>query len=148
MQWKDRPLLVATERPPWEIYVDRAGRRCIAEDEPSIDLKEQALAAIPDLTFFTVFDDRAVDASPNMVVGWSANDLRERAGHRAGVFVGPTLAELANKAGIDPLGLESSDSALQHFRAATRATLISAGGICPRRSRLRLSTPWRTTASL
>jgi succinate dehydrogenase/fumarate reductase flavoprotein subunit len=108
VQWKDRPLLVATERPPWEIYVDRAGHRWIAEDEPSIDLKEQALAAIPDLTFFTVFDERAVDASPNMVVGWSANDLRERAGRRAGVFTGPTLAELAKKAGIDPPGLESS----------------------------------------
>ena len=105
VQWKDRPLLVAAERPPWEIYVDRRGRRWIAEDEESIDLKEQALAAIPDLTFFTIFDDDAIDGSPNMVVGWSAEDLRSRAGKRAGVFRADTLDELAALAGIDPGGL-------------------------------------------
>jgi len=108
VQWKDRPLLVATERPPWEIYVDRHGRRFIAEDDPSIDEKERALARIPDLTFFTVFDDRALEASPNIVVGWSAADMREKAGRRAGVFQAPTLRELAERAGIDAAGLAAT----------------------------------------
>lgn len=105
VQWVDRPLLVATERAPWEIYVDRLGRRFIAEDDPSIDAKERALARIGDLTFFTVFDDRAVEESANIVIGWSPADLRERAGRRAGVFVAPTLAALAGQAGIDASAL-------------------------------------------
>ena len=103
--WKDRPLLVAKERPPYEIYVDRFGKRWIAEDEESIDLKERALMKADGLTFFTVFDDHAIDMSLNIIVGWSPQDLRERAGHREGVHVAPTLEELARAAGIDDEGL-------------------------------------------
>ena len=44
VQWEERPLLTQ-ERAPWEIYVDRAGNRWVAEDEPSIDAKERALVA-------------------------------------------------------------------------------------------------------
>ena len=33
MLWEDRPILATAERPPWEIYVDRAGQRWVAEDE-------------------------------------------------------------------------------------------------------------------
>lgn len=105
VQWVDRPLLVASERPPWEIYVDRHGARFVAEDEESIDLKERALTNVEDMTFYTVFDDRAVDESRNIVVGWSASDMRERAGTRAGVFVADTIEELAARAGIDAAGL-------------------------------------------
>ena len=57
------------------------------------------------LTFFAVFDDQAVERSENIIVGWSRSDLRERAGHRAGVHVAPTLQELARLAGIDEEGL-------------------------------------------
>ena len=45
--WSDRQRLTS-ERPPWEIYVDRHGRRWVAEDEESIDLKERALAEVAD----------------------------------------------------------------------------------------------------
>ena len=45
--WAER-LLLTTERAPCEIYVDRAGRRWVAEDEPSIDAKERALTALPE----------------------------------------------------------------------------------------------------
>jgi hypothetical protein len=103
--WKDRPVLVARERPPYEIYVDRFGKRWIAEDEESIDRKERSLLKADGLTFFTVFDDYAIDLSGEMVVGWSKQDLRERAGHRVGVYVARTLPELAALAGIDDEGL-------------------------------------------
>ena len=103
--WADRPLLIAKERPPYEIYVDRFGKRWIAEDEESIDLKERALLKTDGLTFFTVFDDHGVEMSENIIVGWSKSDLRERAGKRAGVHVAPTLAALARAAGIDEEGL-------------------------------------------
>ena len=103
--WADRPLLIAKERPPYEIYVDRFGKRWIAEDEESIDLKERALMKADGLTFFTVFDDHAVEMSENIIAGWSKADLRGRAGKRDGVHVAPTLAELARVAGIDEEGL-------------------------------------------
>lgn len=103
--WEDRPILATNERPPWEIYVDRAGRRWVREDEPSIDAKERALAELPDLTFFLVLDDAAVDASVPMVVNWSPADLRAKANVRAGVHAADTVAELAEVAGIDPAGL-------------------------------------------
>jgi glycine/D-amino acid oxidase-like deaminating enzyme len=104
-QWSDRPLLVAAERPPWEIYVDREGLRFVAEDEPSIDHKERALAAVPGMTFWTVFDDRARRESVPMIVGWSPDDLAARAGRRAGVHRADDLVSLARLAGIDAKGL-------------------------------------------
>jgi succinate dehydrogenase/fumarate reductase flavoprotein subunit len=100
VQWVDRPLLVATERVPWEIYVGPDGQRFVAEDEPSVDLKERALTNVPTMTFHTIFDDRAVDESPNIVVGWSAEEMRARAGIRPGVFVANSIAELAIAAGL------------------------------------------------
>lgn len=103
--WADRPRLIARERPPYEIYVDRFGKRWIAEDEASIDRKERALMKTDGLTFFTVFDDHGVEMSENIIAGWSKSDLRERAGKRDGVHVAKTLAELARLAGIDEEGL-------------------------------------------
>lgn len=119
-QWQDWPLLVATERPPWEIYVDRHGRRFVAEDEESIDRKERELARLDDLTFYTVFDDRAVDESPNIVVGWSPADLRARAGARDGISVADTLVDLAVVAGIEPGGLLATVARYNQAVAAGR----------------------------
>ncbi|MFG2088899.1 MULTISPECIES: FAD-dependent oxidoreductase [unclassified Spirillospora] len=106
--YEDRPLLVANERLPWEIYVDRAGRRFVAEDEPSIDLKERALAAATDGTFWTVFDDRARLASVPMVVGWSPEDVLAKAGARPGVHKAGSLTGLAALTGISPDGLTAT----------------------------------------
>jgi hypothetical protein len=103
--WEDRPLLTATERIPWEIYVDRHGRRWVAEDEMSIDAKERALVDVQDLTFWTVFDDAAVDASVPMVVNWTPDDVRAKANARVGVHRADGLDELARAAGIDAEGL-------------------------------------------
>jgi hypothetical protein len=103
--WEDRPIVATAERPPWEIYVDKAGKRWINEDEMSIDAKERALAEVPDLTFFIVFDDVAVDESVPMVVNWSPEDVRAKANVRAGVYAADTLEELASIAGIDADGL-------------------------------------------
>jgi succinate dehydrogenase/fumarate reductase flavoprotein subunit len=108
VQWVDRPLLVATERTPWEIYVGPDGRRFVAEDEPSVDLKERALTKVPTMTFHTIFDDRAVDESANIVVGWTADDMRARAGVRPGVFVANSIRELADAAGLPADALQES----------------------------------------
>lgn len=124
-QWSDRPLLVANERVPWEIYVTRDGRRFVAEDEESMHLKEEALAEVEDLTFFTVFDDRAVDESPDIVIGWSPDHLREQAGTRRGVHVAATIGDLAETAGIDRAGLERT---VEEYNAAVAAGVDGAFG--------------------
>lgn len=105
VDWTHRPHLVAPERPPWEIYVDRAGRRWIAEDESSIDRKERVLTTVDRMTFWMVFDARALRESRPMVHGWSPDDLAAACGRRRGVHSGDDLASLAGRAGIDPDGL-------------------------------------------
>ncbi|TDC37561.1 FAD-dependent oxidoreductase, partial [Actinomadura sp. KC345] len=114
----ERPLLVATERLPWEIYVDRAGHRFVAEDETSIDLKERALAASTDGTFWTVFDDKARLSSVPMVIGWSPDDILAKAGARVGVHKADTVAGLAALAGISPDGLTAT---VERYNASVSA---------------------------
>ncbi len=105
VDWEHRPHLVAPERAPWEVYIDRAGRRWVAEDHPSIDHKERALTTLQDVTFWTVFDARALRESAPMVVGWTADELDEAAGVRRGVSRAESLEALAAAAGVDPEGL-------------------------------------------
>jgi len=108
VDWLHRPQLVAPERPPWEIYVDRYGARWTAEDEPSIDSKERALTGIDRMTFWMVFDARGLRESQPMVHGWSTRDLDAACGARRGVHRAESLWELARAAGIDPAGLTAS----------------------------------------
>jgi fumarate reductase flavoprotein subunit len=108
VDWVHRPHLVAPERAPWEIYVDRSGQRWIAEDDPSIDHKERVLTTIDRMTFWTVFDSVALRSSSPMVVGWTPDELDEAAGVRRGISRADSLAELAEAAGIDPDGLVAS----------------------------------------
>ena len=104
--WDERPVLVAAERPPWEVYVDRRGRRFVAEDELSIDVKERKLAELPDLTFWVIVDRRGLEKSSPIVRRWSTDDLLALANHRPGIWSAPSLRELAKKSGIDAEGLE------------------------------------------
>lgn len=118
--WDDRPLLVAQERPPYEIYVDRGGRRWVAEDDPSIDNKEHALEGIADMTFWMVFDALAVGEGGTFVKGWNAAELDRRANSQAGVHRADTLEALARQAGIDAAGLAET---VARYNAA-----VAAGG--------------------
>lgn len=105
----ERSNFVAIERPPYELYVDRSGRRFVAEDHPSIDAKERALRQLEDMTFWMVFDDRARrESKPPMVNGWTPDELARYAGLHPAVQSADDLAGLAEKAGIDPDGLEAT----------------------------------------
>lgn len=104
--WEERPNLVPAERPPWEIYVDRDGKRFIAEDEPSIDMKERALARIPEMTFWTIFDSEGLTNSQPMIMGWGAEDIDGLANNRVGIHRADSLDELAAATGIDAEGLK------------------------------------------
>jgi fumarate reductase flavoprotein subunit len=107
VDWVHRPHLVAPERAPWEIYVDRSGQRWIAEDDPSIDHKERVLTTIDQMTFWTVFDSVALRSSAPMVVGWTPEELDAAAGVRRGISRADSLPALAAAAEIDPDGLEA-----------------------------------------
>lgn len=109
--WNDRQRLTS-ERPPREIYVDKHGKRWVREDEESIDEKERALAKIDDQTFWTIFDDAALELSTGdlnqMIVGKEPDAVRAVADTRPGVHSAATLSELAAKSGIDEAGLLAS----------------------------------------
>ena len=95
----------ANNRVAREIYVNPAGRRYVAEDAPSQDLQERALQAEGGLIWF-VFDEAAIDEDEPLVMGWSAEMLREQAAGGEGAWVADGIGELARRAGIDPAGLE------------------------------------------
>ncbi len=108
VDWDHRPQLVAPERPPYEIYVDRSGARWVDENDASIDLKERALMRLEAMTFWQVFDARALANSRPIVHGWSPEELHAACGNRLGVERAADLEGLANRSGIDPDGLIAS----------------------------------------
>ncbi|MBL8697932.1 MAG: FAD-dependent oxidoreductase [Alphaproteobacteria bacterium] len=109
--WTDRPVLQPQWRKPWEIYVNRAGQRFVAEDNESNDVRERALLGQPDMLFWVVYDARIERAAPPILPTFDAERLAGRfAGHPSFTRAG-TLDELARKAGIEPAGLAASVAA-------------------------------------
>jgi fumarate reductase flavoprotein subunit len=147
------------DRPPWEIQVNAAGRRFFAEDSPSFDAQEKALAKQPGERAWIVFDAAILERSPALVTGpdgtpWSRDELRAAFERERPMFYRATRwDELAARAGIDAAGLagtvrnynasvaERSDplgrrhlpaplSSPPFFAIETHGTLyVSAGGI-------------------
>ncbi|MER7283318.1 FAD-dependent oxidoreductase [Dactylosporangium sp. NPDC000244] len=97
-----RPVHWPEMRMPWEIYVNVEGRRFVAEDEPSVDVREHALLRQTDLRRYIVFDGRMLREAPPMIPGWSADDVRAHAGRHPMFHVADDLRTLAASAGIDP----------------------------------------------
>jgi fumarate reductase flavoprotein subunit len=107
--WQDRSRNWAAQlREQWELYVLRDGRRFVAEDDEHIDNKERALSAVPDLTFFQIFDTRVLKEGPEIFSFCSNDELPTLAGKRRGVFSGDSLRGLAAEAGIDADRLEAT----------------------------------------
>lgn len=97
------------ERPPWEIWVNRSGERFIAEDTPSMHAKEVALVEQPDESFWHIFDDAIFKAAPPLVRRWSREEMEETFGEDSHAFKkADSLAQLAQKAGIDAEGLRAT----------------------------------------
>ena len=64
------PNLTPQQRPPWEIFVTSEGARFVAEDHPSVDAREHALMALPDMTFWIVYDEHAHETGPSLLGNW------------------------------------------------------------------------------
>ncbi len=96
-------------RKPWEIYVNRNGTRFVREDVESVDAREMALLFQPQYRYWVVFDDAILNAAPPMVVGWSREDMVAAFDRGGPAFIRAGNVEaLADKAGIDAAGLETS----------------------------------------
>jgi succinate dehydrogenase/fumarate reductase flavoprotein subunit len=84
-----------------DIWVATNGRRWVREDHPSNDHKEKALTTLPDLTFFTVFDQAMLDATPPMGKAWLAEiEARDRDG--LNLKIADSIDGLAREMGVDP----------------------------------------------
>ncbi|MEE8307070.1 MAG: FAD-dependent oxidoreductase [Gammaproteobacteria bacterium] len=98
-------------RPPWEIFVDRNGKRFLREDIPSHDAYEHALLAQPEERCWVVFDEAIRKQAPKLVGGGFGGPFDLVEAFEAGwpsFFHSETLAGLAQAAGLDPEGLENT----------------------------------------
>lgn len=88
-------------RLPWEIYVNTDGDRFVAEDEPSMDLRERALLAQPAMTFWTIYDQRTVQEAPPLFARLTPAEVEQAFRDRHPSFVrADSLTALAMAAGI------------------------------------------------
>lgn len=115
--WEAFGNLIPQYRPPVEIIVNARGERFQAEDEPSADARERALVEQGGQAWI-VLDEAAIDEDNPVVVGWSAEMLRDEATRGTRVWSADSPAALARAAGIDPAGLERT---VDEYNAAVRA---------------------------
>ncbi|MGE0580610.1 MAG: FAD-dependent oxidoreductase [Steroidobacteraceae bacterium] len=121
-----RSLHHPERRPPWEIAVNGAGRRFMAEDEPSVDARERSLLAQPNHRYWLVFDDEILRSAPALVHGappgevrdWTTDELADVFNEAPAFTAAPTLEALAARAGIDPGGLAAT---VREYNAAQAA---------------------------
>jgi fumarate reductase flavoprotein subunit len=106
--WDDLPQLTPQARPPWEIYVNRAGARFVAEDHPSVDAREHALLGQSDLTFWIVYDARIARTAPPLLPSWDTARLLAAFAQHPSFTTADSLGALAARAGIAAAGLAAS----------------------------------------
>lgn len=108
VEWGERPQLTPQLRAPWEIFVDCDGARFIAEDEPSIDRREHAVAALDDLCFWVVFDAAISAAAPPLFPQWPSGRMDSLFGAHHAFVQADSIEALARACGIDPAGLAAT----------------------------------------
>ena len=101
-------ILHSPDRTPWEIWVNKQGKRFIAEDATSIHAKELAQVDQPDETFWVIFDDAIFEAAPPVVSRWSREDMAASFNELYAFTKAESLNELAKKSGIEAAGLRTS----------------------------------------
>jgi fumarate reductase flavoprotein subunit len=95
------PVLTPQDRQPWEIHVNLRGERFIAEDSPSVDLRENALIQQPGLEFWIVYDDEIRAAAPPLLPSWRADEIEAAFATHPSFVVADSLSKLAAAAGLD-----------------------------------------------
>jgi len=105
-------------RRPWEIFVNKAGKRFVRVDHPSVDHREHALLEQENVEMFVIFDEGIRQNSPH----FNSEIAREHAAKLFGThpqyFKADSLAELAAKCGINAKNLEAT---VRDYNAAVEA---------------------------
>ncbi len=100
------------QRMPWEIYVNSAGVRFIAEDNPSVDAREHALLEQPGLRYWILFDDAIFRAAPPLLYDETQASIAAKFdAKQANFFRADTLAALAAQAGLPVAAVAESVAA-------------------------------------
>lgn len=116
MQSPDDPLSVrffglvlnADMRVPWEIFVNRSGKRFVREDHPSVDHREHALLEQEGMEMFIIFDEGIRQNAPHIDSEVTREAMANLFGNHPSYFKADTLAELAASCGIGAANLEAS----------------------------------------
>lgn len=95
-------------RQPWEVYVDLQGQRFVREDEPSVDTRERALLALPDMTFWAVYDEAIRRNAPPFFAKVPPDVAMTRFGRHPGYQRADSLPELARLTGVDEAKLTAT----------------------------------------
>ncbi|MBM2323717.1 MULTISPECIES: FAD-dependent oxidoreductase [Marivita] len=106
--WRHMPALTPQQRQPWELHLASDGRRFVREDTPSVDEREHALLALPDLQFWCVFSDAIQRAAPPLLPGWTKEELQVAWSNRPDFVTADDPQALALATGMDPTHLTSS----------------------------------------
>ena len=116
------------DRPPWEIFVNRAGKRFLCEDVPSHNVYEQALRVQPDERCWVVFDDEILSKAPPLVgafgTKWTPQDTVDAFAKGVPMFYkSDTLDGLARAAGFDSAGFVTTTAAYNAAQASGQDAL-------------------------
>lgn len=110
----------ADRRPPWEIYVNVHGKRFVQEDVHSVDHREHALLKQPDFRYWIVFDDEMLKQAPHPIDRLTPEEYRDSFNDRPMYYKGATLAELAQRTGVNAAGLAATVAAYNKGREAKK----------------------------
>jgi fumarate reductase flavoprotein subunit len=111
------------DRPPWEIFVNAAGKRFLCEDVPSHNAYEQALKAQPNERCWVVFDEAISQKAPQLVNGFfgspmTKQDVADSFKDGTPMFYrADTLEGLAKAAAIDGKGFVATVADYNHAQA-------------------------------
>lgn len=99
--WRQMPSLTPQVRQPWELHLTETGARFVREDDPSVDNREHALNARPDMSFWCVFDDAILAEAPPLLPGWTPQELDQAWDKRRDFVTAPDIPTLARRTGMD-----------------------------------------------
>jgi fumarate reductase flavoprotein subunit len=88
-------------RAPWEISLNLNGTRFMAEDNPSPDARERALAAQPDMAFWSVYDSAIQRDAPPLFL-WPREKIERAFASHPDFRVANSVEELATACGLPP----------------------------------------------
>lgn len=99
------PELDPVRRAPWEIQVNLRGERFVAEDEPELDVRRQALLLQPDLEFWVVSDAAIERDAPPLFPGVDRGWIDEAFARHPSFVRAHGVEDLASRTGLplDPL---------------------------------------------